>query len=177
MTGARIGGSLLRMAAALALLGVSGCATEAPAPTGEPTFYRNLAQGGQLDPAAAQSMISGYRGNNGLGALTIDPDLMKLAEQHSRTMAARDKVDHDVGKASKQRNRGGRSAKVAVENVSAGYHTLAEAFSGWRDSPPHRANMLNRNVTRMGIAAVYSPNSKYKVFWTLILAAPDEKRG
>jgi hypothetical protein len=32
-------------------------------------------------------------------------------------------------------------------------------------------------VTRMGIAAVYSPNSKYKVFWTLILAAPDEKRG
>ena len=38
--------------------------------------------------------------------------------------------------------------------------------------------MLNRNVTRMGIAAVYSPNSKYKVFWTLIFAAPDnEKRG
>jgi uncharacterized protein YkwD len=178
MAGTRVGGSLLRMAAALALLGVSGCATEAPVPASEPTFYRNLAQGGQLDPAAAQSMISGYRGNNGLGALTIDPDLMKLAEQHSRTMAARDKVDHDVGKASKQRNRGGRSdAKVAVENVSAGYHTLAEAFSGWRDSPPHRANMLNRNVTRMGIAAVYSPNSKYKVFWTLILAAPDEKRG
>ena len=177
MTGARIGGSLLRMAAALALLGVSGCATDAPAPTGEPTFYRNLAQGGQLDPAAAQSMISGYRGNNGLGALTIDPDLMKLAEEHSRSMAARDKLDHDVGKASNQRVRAGRfDAKVAVENVSAGYHTLAEAFSGWRDSPPHRANMLNRNVTRMGIAAVYSPNSKYKVFWTLILA-PDDKRG
>jgi hypothetical protein len=29
----------------------------------------------------------------------------------------------------------------------------------------------------MGIAAVYSPQSKYKVFWTLILAAPDERRG
>ena len=100
---------------------------------------------------------------------------MKLAEEHSRTMAARDKVDHNVGKASKQRIRGGSSdAKVAVENVSAGYHTLAEAFSGWRDSPPHRANMLNKDVTRMGIAAVYSPKSKYKVFWTLILAAPDD---
>jgi hypothetical protein len=24
---------------------------------------------------------------------------------------------------------------------------------------------------------VYAPNSKYKVFWTLILAAPDEPRG
>ena len=29
----------------------------------------------------------------------------------------------------------------------------------------------------MGIAAIYSPRSKYKVFWTLILAAPDDKRG
>ena len=44
-------------------------------------------------------------------------------------------------------------------------------------SPPHRANMLNKGVTRMGIAAIYSPKSKYKVFWTLILAAPDDKRG
>jgi uncharacterized protein YkwD len=179
MTGALIAECVLRIATALALLGFSGCASEAPPPmSGQPSFYRNLAQGGQLDPAAAQSMISGYRGNNGLGAVTIDPDLMRLAEEHSRNMAARDKLDHDVGKAFNQRIRGTRfDAKVAVENVSAGYHTLAEAFSGWRDSPPHRANMLNKGVTRIGIAAVYSPKSKYKVFWTLILAAPDEKRG
>ncbi len=59
----------------------------------------------------------------------------------------------------------GFDAKVAVENISAGYHTLAEAFSGWRDSPPHRANMLNQGATRMGIAAAYAPNSKYKVYW------------
>lgn len=178
MTGALIAKFMPRLAVALALLGISGCASEAPPPVAQPTFYRNLAQGGQLDPATAASMISGYRANNGLGAVTLDPELMRLAEEHSRNMAARDKVDHDVGKASRQRARGGRAdAKVAVENVSAGYHTLAEAFSGWRDSPPHRANMLNKGVTRMGIAATYSPNSKYKVFWTLILAAPDGKRG
>ena len=83
-----------------------------------------------------------------------------------------------LGQAERLTIRGGRfDAKVAVENISAGYHTLAEAFSGWRDSPPHRANMLNKGVTRMGIAAIYSPKSKYKVFWTLILAAPDDKRG
>jgi len=178
MTGTLIAECVLRVAAVLALLGFSGCASDAPAPSQEPSFYKNLAQGGQLDPAAAQSMISGYRANNGLGAVTIDPDLMKLAEEHTRTMAARDRLDHDVGKAFNQRIRGGKlDAKVAVENVSAGYHTLAEAFSGWRDSPPHRANMLNKGVTRMGIAAIYSPKSKYKVFWTLILAAPDESRG
>jgi uncharacterized protein YkwD len=178
MTAARLLGCVLRLAVVLGLLGFSGCTSDAPPPmSGEPSFYRNLAQGGELDPAAAQSMISGYRANNGLGAITLDTDLMKLAEEHSRSMAARDKLDHDVGKVFNQRVRGGRfDAKVAVENVSAGYHTLAEAFSGWRDSPPHRANMLNRNVTRMGIAATYSPKSKYKVFWTLILAAPDDRK-
>ena len=29
-------------------------------------------------------------------------------------------------------------------------------------------------MTRMGIAAVYDPNTKYKVFWTMIVAAPLE---
>ena len=66
---------------------------------------------------------------------------------------------------------------VAVENIGAGYHTLAEAFSGWRDSPPHNANMLKGGVTHMGIATAYAPNSKYKVFWTLILAGVDESGG
>src|SRR2546423_12016682 len=123
MTGTRIADCVLRIATALALLGFSSCASDAPPPSGQPSFYRNLAEGGQLDPAAAQSMISGYRSNNGLGAVALDPDLMKLAEEHSRNMAARDKLDHDVGKAFTQRIRGGRfDAKVAVEDLSRSYH-------------------------------------------------------
>jgi hypothetical protein len=27
----------------------------------------------------------------------------------------------------------------------------------------------------MGIAAVYAPNTRYKVFWAMILAAPDDR--
>jgi uncharacterized protein YkwD len=69
----------------------------------------------------------------------------------------------------------GYPATLAVENVGAGYHTLAEAFSGWRDSPSHRANMLKAGVTKLGIAASYAPNTKYKVFWTLILASTEVK--
>ena len=176
MTGTLIAECVVRIATALALLGFSGCVGETPPSASvEPSFYRNLAEGGQLDPAAAQSMISGYRANNGLGAVSLDPALMKLAEEQSRAMVSRDKLDHDVGKGFNQRIRS-YDAKVAVENISAGYHTLAEAFSGWRDSPPHRANMLKAGVTRMGIAAVYSPRSKYKVFWALVLASPDDRR-
>jgi uncharacterized protein YkwD len=169
---ALLGGALLGLAA------LAGCADNGP-PPGQPSFYIDLAStDAALDANAAQSMISGYRGNNGLGAVTLDPELMRLAGDQARTMAAKDKLDHDVGHPFQDRIRkSGFDAAVAVENIGAGYHTLAEAFSGWRDSPPHRANMLNSNVTKMGIAAVYTPKSKYKVFWSLILAKPDERHG
>ena len=109
--------------------------------------------------------------------MTLDPELTRLAAAQASVMAKRDKLDHSAGRPFVGRLKAsGYDAKTAAENISAGYHTLAEAFSGWRDSPPHRANMLLQGATHMGIGTAYAPNSKYKVFWTLILAAPDDKR-
>ena len=163
--------------AMMALLALAGCGTN-EVPKEEPSFYRNLAQpGAQLDATAAASMISGYRTNNGLAAVTLDPELTRLAEAQAAIMAKRDKLDHAAGKPFVVRLKAsGYDAKLAAENVGAGYHTLAEAFSGWRNSPPHRANMLLKGATRMGIAAIYTSASKYKVYWALILAAPDDKK-
>ena len=162
------------------LLGVamlSGCADNPPPPSEQPSFYKDLAQpDATLDADAAQALISSYRSSNGLPPVTIDPELMRLASDQAQAMAARDKLDHDVGRPFQDRiQRSGFDASVAVENIGAGYHTLAEAFSGWRDSPPHRANMLKNGVTKLGIAASYAPNTKYKVFWTLILASSDPR--
>lgn len=163
--------------AALALAALGGCA-DTYVPKEEPSFYRNLAQpGAELDAAAAASMISGYRANNGLPTVQLDPVLMRLAREQAEVMAKRDKLDHGAGKPFAQRlKNSGYDAKRAAENIGAGYHTLAEAFSGWRDSSPHRANMLLAGATRMGIAAVYTSASKYKVYWSLILAEPDDAK-
>ena len=153
---------------------LAGCAGEV-APPEQPTFYRSMASpAAELDATTAASMISGYRQNNGLGAVTVDPALMQMAQAQAQSMATRDKVENEAKAAfAKRMKAAGFDSKTAVENISAGYHTVAEAFSGWRDSPPHRANMLKAGVTRMGIAAVYQPNSKYKVFWALVMAAPE----
>jgi uncharacterized protein YkwD len=163
------------LGAFLALAVMTGCTADREPATEQPAFYVSMAiPNAKLDGPVAASMISGYRRNNGLGAVQIDPLLMKAAEAQSSAMASRNKLDHNVaGTLDKRIKTSGFDATKAVENVSAGYHTLAEAFSGWRDSPPHKANMLASGVTKMGIAATYAPNTKYKVFWTLILAAPD----
>jgi uncharacterized protein YkwD len=157
---------------------LAGCA-DSYVPKEQPSFYRDLSiPGNELDAAAAASMISGYRANNHLPPVRLDPALMQMAQAQAELMARRDKLDHDAGKPFVTRLKSsGYDAKAAAENISAGYHTLAEAFSGWRDSAPHRANMLLNGATRIGIAAVYTPASKYKVYWTLILAEPDKEKG
>ena len=163
---------LLLLAALVALAACSGFEPE------QPSFYRDISQGGQLDGEAAASMISGYRSNNGLPAVTLDADLTRMAQAQAELMAKRDKLEHNIKTPFVARLKAaGYDAKSAAENIGAGYHTLAEAFSGWRDSPPHRANMLLPGATRIGIAAVYTPASKYQVYWTLIIAEPEQKKG
>jgi uncharacterized protein YkwD len=170
---------LLRLTglAAVALLGA--CAADRDPVMSDPSFYQKLTTvDAKVDARMAASMISGYRANNGLTAVTVDPTLMQMAEEQARAMAARDKLDHSVSREFNDRLRAkGYNASAAAENISAGYHTLAEAFSGWRDSPPHRKNMLLNGATKMGIAAVQAPKSKFKVYWALIIAAPDGRRG
>ncbi len=157
----------------LGLMLLGGCAGQ-DISTEQPSFYVSMASTtAKLDAEGAASMISEYRRNNGLGSVTIDPQLMKMAEAQSQAMASRNKLDHNVaGPFDKRLKASGLDASKGVENISAGYHTMAEAFSGWRDSPPHRENMLATGVTKMGISSVYAPNSKYKVFWTMVLAEP-----
>jgi hypothetical protein len=36
--------------------------------------------------------------------------------------------------------------------------------------------MLNRNVDRIGIAVAYNKSSKFRDFWCLVLAKPDDRK-
>ena len=163
-------------AASLALL-LAACTKTAPPPT-SPVFYDRLdAAGAAVSPDSAASLISGYRAGKGLGPVMVDAELNRMAADQARAMAASGQVGHDVrggGSFAKRLAASGFDAGLAVENVGAGYRTLAEAFSGWRDSKAHNANMLKPGVTRLGIGTAYAPQSKYKVYWSLILAKPYE---
>jgi hypothetical protein len=65
---------------------------------------------------ATQSMISDNRGNNGLGPIIIDADLMPLASEQARATAAGDRM----GRAFQERMcKAGFGGSAAVENVGA----------------------------------------------------------
>lgn len=159
-------------------LALAGCESAPKPQASQPSFYRDLASPyAEVDAVKALAMINEYRARSGSGPLRLDPGLNRIAKAYAETMARADKMGHAVapGESIIERlNRNGYSALTAGENVAAGYRTLAEAFSGWRDSPRHDRGMKDPQMTLMGIGTAYNPNSKYKVFWSLIFAAPKD---
>ncbi len=157
----------------LSALALAGCQTEQRHVRSQtPSFYASMARpGAAVDAAMARDMIGAYRRNNGLGLLTLDPELQAAAQAEADAMALADKPSS--ADAFKRRLLSNGFVAPAA-NLSAGYHTLAEAFSGWRESPQHNRVLLDPKATRIGIATAYTPNSKYKVYWALVVAA--EKR-
>ncbi|ODN72545.1 CAP domain-containing protein [Methylobrevis pamukkalensis] len=167
---------LAPLAAAL-LLVVSGCSSTAPTTTAaRPSFYDDLARpGARVDQQKMTEIISQYRVSNGGQPLALDPELSRIAQQYAENMARSDKMSHALnpyGTLLKRLRDGGYAYLTAGENIAAGPRTIANVFSEWRASPRHDAGMKDPEMTVMGIGAAYNPDSKYKVFWCLIVARP-----
>ena len=117
-----------------------------------------------------QSEISAYRKSYGLPAVTADAKLTELARQQANAMAERRSMDHNVY-ASFQSRIAPYGSASAAENIAMGTKTFEETLAMWKSSYGHNANLLNRNVTRMGLASASRDGTTY---WALILAAPPE---
>jgi len=50
----------------------------------------------------------------------------------------------------------GCNAHVAAENLARGNVSADKIVAAWMASPGHRANIMDRRLTRVGVAAVYS---------------------
>jgi len=96
-------------------------------------------------------LINRYRSSKKLKALTGYPLYYDLAREHSQDMQKRQDMDHD-GFAGRFRR--AVDARSCVENVGWNHETPRNLFDGWKDSPGHRENMLNRKISRAGISRV-----------------------
>ncbi len=126
--------------------------------------------------ATAQAAISHYRAEHGLSAVKPDAKLMRLAAEQASAMAHADVLDHSVARPFQVRI-ASYGPEVAVENIAAGTKSFAATLDIWQHSPGHDANLRNAGVTRFGIASAAAPNTKYKIFWSLIMAGEKPHHG
>ncbi len=104
-----------------------------------------VAEGVGVSPTES-AVIAGTnaaRARSGLPPLAVDPGLMNGARHHARWMASSRQLVHGSG---------------VAENIAMGQTSAGEAVSSWMQSSGHRANMLDRGHTRIGVAVAYAAN-------------------
>jgi uncharacterized protein YkwD len=110
-----------------------------------------------------------FRHEEGREPVKTDPRLMDTAKDFAQFMARTNQYGHTAdGKRPSQRAADhGYDYCIVAENIayqyrSAGFATepLAEAFvTGWKQSPEHRKNMLDPDVTETGVGVAHSEES------------------
>jgi uncharacterized protein YkwD len=95
------------------------------------------------------------RRTHGLPALIWDDTLADAARAHSRDMAENNFFSHtgsDGSNVGDRLTRFGISYAGAAENISrTGSPTPEDVVTGWMNSSGHRANILNQNMTHLGV--------------------------
>jgi uncharacterized protein YkwD len=101
----------------------------------------------------------------GLGVLKWDPALAEAAQRHCLRMAKEGPIAHRYGGEQSLTERAaaaGAHFSLIEENVAVG--PTADAINEeWMHSPPHRANLLNPSVNRIGTAVVAARGTLYAV--------------
>ena len=101
-------------------------------------------------------MANQARTEVGAGRLQWDAALALAARDHCLRMAAEGPIAHRYGGEDDLSTRAGKAGAhfdLIEENVAVG-PTTAEIHEEWMNSPGHRANLLNVDVNRVGIAVV-----------------------
>ncbi|MDP4118054.1 MAG: CAP domain-containing protein [Bacillota bacterium] len=113
------------------------------------------------------SLVNQQRANYGLKALSYSTKLEAVAYLHSEDMAKNNYFSHTslAGQSPFDRLKdAGITYSIAEENIAAGQKTPQEVMDSWMNSEGHRANILNADVTEMGIG-IYEGGS-YGIYWT-----------
>lgn len=114
-------------------------------------------------------LINRYRVVHGLPRLKMDRKLTRAADWMAADMPAHNRFAHvdSLGRSPFDRLAlfGYPSNTWRGENLAAGNVDPLRTFIQWRNSPPHRANMLNGHYRAIGISRVCVADSQYHCYW------------
>ncbi|MEY9988839.1 uncharacterized protein YkwD [Streptomyces sp. V4I8] len=108
----------------------------------------------------------------GLRPLAVDPALTAAAQTYSSDMATRAFYSHTSPEGSQPWDRAaaaGSRMRAIGENIACGQRSPAEVVEGWMNSPGHRANILKRDFTHIGIG--FAGGGPAGTYWTQLFGA------
>jgi uncharacterized protein YkwD len=120
------------------------------------------------------NLINNARAEAGLPPLAVNAALTAAAQGHSIDMACHGLISHSGSDGSSVHQRlaaAGYSASRASEIIyGSGYPQTA--FNWWMSDQIHRNEILNPNVTDMGVGYAYVPDTSAGGYYTVDFASP-----
>jgi uncharacterized protein YkwD len=58
------------------------------------------------------------------------------------------------------------------ENIAGGLNSAQSVVDGWMSSEGHCTNIMNAEVTEMGLACQVNSEADYQYYWTQVFAKP-----
>lgn len=115
---------------------------------------------------AVLKLVNAERSKQGLKALTLSKELTSIANTKAKDMAVNRYFDHrspTYGSPFEMLQKFGVSYKSAGENIAAGQRTPQEVMNSWMNSSGHKANILNKSYTELGVG--YYVGGSYDTYW------------
>ncbi|WP_247898155.1 CAP domain-containing protein [Paenibacillus pabuli] len=104
--------------------------------------------------AQVVKLVNAERAKAGLGALASDALLDKVAVAKVKDMSNNNYFDHQsptYGSPFDMMKQFGVTYSYAGENIAKGQKTPQEVVTAWMNSEGHRANILSKNFTKIGV--------------------------
>ncbi len=118
-------------------------------------------------------LVNVERSKNGLGPLTQNWELSRVARYKSQDMMNKGYFSHTsptYGSPFRMMESFGIRFSAAGENIAKGQRTAAEVMRDWMNSPGHKANILNGSYQQIGVGVAKDKAGRF--YWTQMFIKP-----
>jgi uncharacterized protein YkwD len=132
-----------------------------------------VARAAAADPTAETAvltLVNEARADAGCAPVTADPALAAVARAHSADMRDRDYFSHTSPEGLSPFDRAEQAGVdySRAENIAVGQPDATAVMEAWLESPGHRANILDCDLTRLGVGVAEGTGGPW---WTQLFGA------
>lgn len=153
--------------------GSTGASTNTAGSGDSETQQKEERQAEMTQAEAVLKLVNQERQKAGVQPLTLSDKLTNIAYTKAKDMADKNYFSHQsptYGSPFDMLKQFGVSYSYAGENIAAGQKTAEEVMDSWMNSSGHKANILNKNYTQLGVG--FYRGGEYGTKWVQLFIKP-----